>query len=143
MKNKQVIVIIAPLLIIISMVPIYQRLSTEFGESIGWYLGFFPYWLLWCGIFPLWLIGKERLGQIIRPQKLKRKIILLLVVPIVGAATYKLFPGMNYSQDSIWLFLMMLSTAFGNGFFEEVYWRGVYMELFPNNVMFRIIWPSI
>ncbi len=38
--------------------------------------------------------------------------------------------------------LLLLSTAFGNGFFEEVLWRGVYMQLFPENYFFRIIWPS-
>jgi len=43
----------------------------------------------------------------------------------------------------VWIFLLLLSTTFGNGFFEEVLWRGVYMKLFPGSLMFRIVWPSI
>jgi membrane protease YdiL (CAAX protease family) len=36
-----------------------------------------------------------------------------------------------------------LSTSLGNGFFEEVLWRGVYMELFPDSILLRIVWPTI
>jgi len=32
-------------------------------------LGLVSYWLTWCTIVPLWLVGKQRLGQIIRPYK--------------------------------------------------------------------------
>ena len=113
------------------------------GEELGWYLGFFPYWLIWCGVFPLLLIGKDRLVHIIRPRKLQLKTLFLLTIPIGGSIAYKVVPGMNYSQENIWLSLMMISSAFGNGFFEEVLWRGVYMEIYPRNLFFRIVWPGI
>jgi membrane protease YdiL (CAAX protease family) len=38
---------------------------------------------------------------------------------------------------------MMISTAFGNGIFEEILWRGAYLKLFPENIWIRIIWASI
>jgi len=143
MKGKQIIGVIAPLGIILTMVPVFQYLAKEFGETLGWYLGFFPYWLIWCGLFPLWLIGKQRLREIIRPQRLEPKIVLLLAVPIVGAAAYKVVPGLNFAQTDPWYIVMMVSSVFGNGFFEEVLWRGVYMELFPKNLFIRIFWASI
>ena len=28
-------------------------------------------------------------------------------------------------------------------FFEELLWRGVYLDLFPNNLLWGAIWPSL
>jgi len=50
---------------------------------------------------------------------------------------------MDYGKPTIWIWLLMLSTNPGNGFFEELLWRGVYLELFPDTILFRIVWPSI
>ena len=143
MNTKQKIAIIAPLLLVGMMYPSFQFLANLFGETIGWYLGLIVYWIIWGGIFSIAILGKENLISIIRPQKINIKILLLVLFPILMSSLYKLVPGMGYEKPSIWIFLLLFSTTFGNGFFEEVLWRGVYMKLFPNNVMFRIIWPTI
>lgn len=143
MSKKQKIAILAPPLLIGSTYPLFQLLSRILGETLGWYIGLILYWLIWCGAFTLWLVGKENLRRIIRPQQLTRRVFFLLAIPIIGSLSYKLIPGMDYGQESLWLALMMISTAFGNGFFEEVLWRGAYMELFSENLFFRILWPSI
>ena len=143
MSKKQKIAILAPPLLIGSTYPLFQLLSRILGETLGWYIGLILYWLIWCGAFTLWLVGKEDLRRIIRPQQLTRRVFFLLAIPIIGSLSYKLIPGMDYGQESLWLALMMISTAFGNGFFEEVLWRGAYMELFSENLFFRILWPSI
>ena len=143
MKNRQKAAMIVPLVLIATMYLVFQLLSRALGETLGWYLGLVLYWLIWCAAFPLWIIGKDNLRRIIQPRRLERRIVFLMTIPIVGAATYKLIPGMNYSQASIWSCIMMILTAFGNGFFEETLWRGVYMELFPDSLFFRIFWPSV
>ena len=38
---------------------------------------------------------------------------------------------------------LLVSTNFGNGFFEEILWRGLFMELFPTRILFCIVWPSV
>jgi len=143
MNNRQKLAIIAPLVLIVVMYPIFQLLSEAFGETIGWYLGLVIYWLIWGAVFPLAIIGKESIRTIIRPQKLNKRIFLLVLFPVLLASLYRFIPGMGYQKPSVWIFLLLLSTTFGNGFFEEVLWRGVYMKQFPNNILFRIIWPSI
>jgi len=144
MNTKQKIAIIAPLVLLVVMVPIFQGLSRAFGGSvIGWYLGLVVYWLIWCIAFPLWIIGKESIKTLIRPEKLTLKIFLLVLFPVVMASLYKLTLGMGYEKQALWTFLLLLTTPFGNGFFEEILWRGVYMKLFPENILLRIIWPSI
>ncbi len=141
-NNKQLIAILAPLVILIVMVPLFRLLGSKLGK-IGWYLGLWVNWLIWGTIFPLFMIGKQRILNLIRPRKLNIRVASLVVFPLLMAAAYKLVPGMTYEKASIWTWLYLLSTPFGNGFFEEVLWRGVYMELFPDELFFRIIWPSV
>jgi membrane protease YdiL (CAAX protease family) len=145
MSSKQRLAIVAPLILMGVMYPVFQLLSGAFGENwrIGWYLGLVIYWLIWGAAFPLWIIGKESIAKIIRPQRLNVKVFLLLLFPLLMASLYRFIPGMEYQKPSVWIFLLLLSTNFGNGFFEEVLWRGVYMELFPDSILFRIVWPSI
>jgi membrane protease YdiL (CAAX protease family) len=145
MSRKQKIAIISPLLLIGVMYPIFHMLAGAFGENwrIAWYIGLVIYWLLWGGIFPWLMVGKERLLRIIRPHKLNTEVLLLVLFPLLMSGLYRIIPGMEYDKPSSWIFLLLVSTNFGNGFFEEVLWRGMYMELFPNNIPLRIVWPSI
>lgn len=144
MRAKQKIVIIAPLILIAVMHPIFHVLGGQFTENwrMGWFFGLVSYWLLCGTAFPLWLIGKENILMLIRPHKPNTKIALLVAFPLLMAALYRFIPGMEYKKESVLTILLLFSTAFGNGFFEEVLWRGVYMQLFPENYFFRIIWPS-
>ncbi len=143
MDSKQIIAIVAPIVLVGMMYPIFRLLASVLGERLGWYLGLVIYWLVWGAAFSFWMIGKENIFTLIQPQKLTFSIALLVLFPVIMAALFKLVPGMTYEKPSIGILLLLVSTAFGNGFFEEVLWRGVYMELFPQSVFLRIIWPSI
>ena len=115
----------------------------ETNWKIGWYLGLATYWLIWGAIFPWLMIGKESIIRVIHPQHLTVKIFFLVLFPLVMSVLFKLVSNMKYEKPSVLIFALTLSTCFGNGFFEELLWRGVYLELFPNSIMFGIIWPSI
>ncbi|MGD2145013.1 MAG: CPBP family intramembrane metalloprotease [Anaerolineae bacterium] len=145
MSNKQRFAVVAPLIVVGVMYPIFRVLAAAFGENwrTGWYLGLVVYWLVWGAAFPLWIVGKKSIARIIRPQQPNISVLLLVLVPLIGASIYRLVPGMEYQKPSLWVLLLLLSTTVGNGFFEEVLWRGVYMELFPGSILFRIVWPSL
>jgi membrane protease YdiL (CAAX protease family) len=144
-NEKQKFALVAPIVLIIVMHLIFQTLAGAFGENwrIAWYFGLVIYWLIWGAAFPWLIIGKESIRSIIKPQKLTLNAFLLVLFLLLMAALYKFIPNMDYEKPSIGIFLLVFSTCFGNGFFEEVLWRGTYMRLFPNSIMFRIIWPSI
>lgn len=142
MNRKQKIAIFTPLILLVFMYPVFQLASLVYGNTVGWYLGLLIYWIIWGIAFPFWIIGKESIRKLIRPQKPDIKVLFFIVFPVVVALIGKFFIGMGYEKANIWILLLLLSTTFGNGFFEEVLWRGVYMKLFPNNNFFRIIWPS-
>lgn len=145
MSQKQIIAVVAPPILLAVMVSVFQTLARAFGERwrIAWYLGLIIYWLTWCTLVPLWMVGREGLVTIIRPQRLTVRVALLTLVMLTLAALYRLVPGMDYEKPSLWMWLLIVSTSFGNGFFEEVLWRGVYMELFPDTILLRMVWPSI
>ncbi|MGD2163195.1 MAG: hypothetical protein PVG04_08880 [Anaerolineales bacterium] len=95
------------------------------------------YWIIWGGVFSLLLIGKEDILELIRPQRLMLQIAFLIAIPLEGAGLYRLVPGMEYKKPTFWVFVLLVSTNFSNGFFEELLWRGVYLELFPQNLFWR------
>ena len=83
----QTIAIFIPLVIVGVMIPVFRLLSGLFENAIiGWYLGLVSYWLTWCTIVPLWLVGKQRLKQIIRPHKPDLTVVLLVLFP-AGSST--------------------------------------------------------
>ncbi len=144
MNKRQKIAIVAPPLLVAVMIPVFQLLSGVFEDwRLGWYLGLAIYWLIWGAAFSTWMIGKETLRELIQPQRPTKSILLLVAFPLLMSALYRLGSGMAYEKTSAWILLLLLSTTFGNAFFEELLWRGVYMKLFPASTPFRIIWPSI
>lgn len=143
MDRKQTIALVAPLLLTVVMYPIFQFLSGILGEQWGWFIGLVIYWIVWGAGFSIWMIGWENIKALIQPQRLTFGVAALVLFPVLMSALYRLVPGMGYEKPSLWIALMLFSTTLGNGFFEEVLWRGVYMSLFPENILLRIIWPSI
>jgi len=145
MNMKQIIIFIIPPVLLAIMYPIFNSLAEVLdNDRIAWYLGLIIYWILWGMVFPIIMIGKNNIIALIRPQRPKVAIIVPISIILLGALSARLFvPGMEYEKQNAWILLLLLSTCFGNGFFEELLWRGVYYELYSNNIFFRMIWPSI
>lgn len=143
MNKKHKIAIIVPVVVTSVMIPVFRIFAGVFGEQLGWYLGLVLYWIVWGAAFPLFFIGKQVIRRILKPRNRNTTVYFLIAFPLVMAFVSKTIFHMEYEKESVWILLMLLSTAFGNGFFEEILWRGVYMALFPKNIFFRIVWPSI
>jgi membrane protease YdiL (CAAX protease family) len=143
--RKRIIVLTSPPILIAFMYPVFHLLAGALvNDRIAWYLGLAIYWLVWGAIFPISIIGKDKIRALIHPGKPNRVIILPISIIVVGALASRLFvPGMGYEKESVWILLLLISTSLGNGFFEEVLWRGVYVTLFPDRVLLRMILPSI
>ncbi|MDH5377918.1 MAG: CPBP family intramembrane metalloprotease [Gammaproteobacteria bacterium] len=142
MNLKQKIAIATPPVLIAVMYPIFHSLAGVMNDRLAWYLGLAIYWIIWGAAFPLFIIGKEAIKTLIRPQKPDKKILLLIAIPLLGTLAARIILG-GYEKESVWIALLLFSTPFGNGFFEEVLWRGVYVRLFPDNLFLRMIWPSV
>jgi len=143
--KKRIVAVLVPPILIASMYPVFYFLVEALAvERLAWYLGLATYWLIWGAVFPLVIIGKDNIKTLLRPQKLNKKVLLLVAIPLLGAVGARLVPGMaGYEKTSLWILILIFSTTVGNGFFEEVLWRGVYVTLFPDNIFYRMIWPGI
>jgi membrane protease YdiL (CAAX protease family) len=65
-----------------------------------------------------------------------------VAIPLLGALAARLILR-GYEKESVWITFLIFSTPFGNGFFEELLWRGMYLRLFPRHLFYRMIWPSV
>jgi membrane protease YdiL (CAAX protease family) len=128
------------------MYPIFYFLSVQLQNNwrIAWLIGLMIYWLIWGIGFPLLTIGHKKIVQAIIPRKFNLTLVLLVLFLLIMTTVFKWIPGsIQYEKSTIWTLVILIFSAFGNGFFEEIYWRGTFMILFPKNIIFRIIWPSI
>jgi membrane protease YdiL (CAAX protease family) len=143
LNTRQRTAFFIPLLLVAVMYPVFQLAARAFGSDVGWYLGLVIYWLLWGAAYPLWLLGKQAIVKLIRPRATNGKILLLAAVPLFIVGFGRIVLGMEYEKASDWAAVALLLTAVGNGFFEELLWRGTYLELFPDRSFHRALWPSL
>jgi membrane protease YdiL (CAAX protease family) len=140
--------IVAPLLLMGTMYPAFRLMDADFGEAVhgylGWFLGLAVYWVVWGAGFSLWVLGAPRIRELIRPRRPTLPLAGLVAFPLAMAAVFRfLVPGMGYDKPSAGVVLLLLSTAFGNGIFEELLWRGVYLHLFRGSLFLGVVWPSV
>jgi membrane protease YdiL (CAAX protease family) len=131
-----------------TMYPAFRLTEALFGEAVhgylGWFLGLVVYWVVWGAGFPLWVMGARGIRELIRPRRPTLQLIALVAFPLAMAAVFRfLVPGMGYEKPSAGVVLLLLSTAIGNGVFEELLWRGVYLHLFPESTLYGVVWPSL
>ncbi len=146
MSVKSKIAVIAPVLVLVVMYPVFQVLAHIFPGNwrIAWLLGLLIYWIIWGLGFSWFMIGKTTIRTLITPQRPTLKIILLVLLPVVLTALFKHVCGESgYDSPDTLIYILVLLTPLGNGLFEEILWRGVYMTLFPRNLWLRIVWPGI
>lgn len=142
MNTKQIAAILMPILLIAVMVPLFRLIARRFGNRVGWYSGLVIYWILWGLLYPLLMLGKEAILDLIQPRGFDLVALLLVLIPVAFAAIGRFGFGIQYEKATKWALVGLLVTAIGNGVFEEILWRGTYMALFPDSIFFRIVWSS-
>ncbi len=143
MSNKQKIALAAPVVLFLFMYATHRLLANAYGSNIAWYAGFWIYWGVWGLAFPMLMIGKQRIAELIRPRKPTLRVLLWVAFPLLMTLIFRIITGTSYTKPNTLWMILVFSTTFGNGFFEEVLWRGVYMSLFPKRIIYRIIWPAL
>lgn len=124
---------------------IFTLASRQLGREKGYLLGFVFYWLVWCLLVPLLLLGRagfsslfvDKAPLISRPNWLAA--VLWAVITLVTILMY----GRDFLRASPTLILIAIPAATVNGLCEEILWRGMYVNLFPDNFWLAIIFPSI
>ncbi len=143
MSRQQLVALAAPVVLIAMMVPIFQLLARAYGRKIGWHAGLTVYWLVWGAAYPLLLLGGEEILRLVKPVPFDPGALLLALIPVAFSVVGRFQFGVRYEKTTLWSGVALLATAFGNGLFEEILWRGTYLRLFPSDITLGILWPSV
>lgn len=95
LSKKQIVAIVAPIFLTLSMYVVFQFFSSIMGDLFGWYCGLILYWITWGALFPLWMLGKTNILKMIRPQRINLQILLLVSFPLLMASMSKLIPELG------------------------------------------------
>jgi membrane protease YdiL (CAAX protease family) len=141
MNRKQLLAIGAAPFLAVSMAVVYRVLARLLGDRRAWYVGFVVYWVGWCLVFPVKVLGRQQFRRLFVPRRPGKSggLIMGLVpgISLLGRFFQEKRPRRPGENSRL------VMTAFLNGTLEEVLWRGVYTHLFPEQPFWSIIWPTL
>lgn len=123
------------------MFAVYQLAAFLLGTRLGWYVGFWVYWPVWCVLFPLWAVGWPRLKALFRHRGMGPLAWSLVIIPPAMAFVGRFV--LHGDPRGIGVTIAWIAMSFANGILEEVLWRGVYIALFPDNKLWGFAWPTL
>jgi membrane protease YdiL (CAAX protease family) len=108
--------------------------------------GFAFYWVGWCLLLPLWVLGPGALADLFRnPQPSVGRPtwlgLLLLSIPLLLGYVYA-FPR-AVRRATVKVLLASAIIALINGVLEELLWRGAYVTIFPDQPALAWIYPAV
>lgn len=145
-RVRQWALLAAPFVLLATTYGAYQGLVAWLGLKPGYLAGFLFYWLFWCFLFPLWLVGKAGLRTMFRagrpnfPQPVILSL-LLLFLPLVGGFFVMTLPRLPHA--TFWVVVVSAVIALVNAVGEEILWRGTYLQLFANDRIRGSIYPTL
>ena len=139
---------LAPITLIATTYPVFQIARDTLGDAVGgrlaWFVGMSGYWAVWGCAFPLWVLGRSRAWEVVRPQRMTSRAVRHVgFVVAMAAAVRFLVPGMAYEKATTGAALLLAISPFANGVLEELMWRGIFLVTYPENTWLGVIWPSV
>lgn len=141
------LMLVAPIALILSMFAAFKGLVALLGDPLGYLIAFLIYWIGWCLLVPALVLGGPRQvlalfdeGQV-NLARLGWKTHALLWGPIIFPLVFMFIPRL--SRVNLPILLVSILLALIIGITEEILWRGVYILLFPDNILLSTIYPAI
>ena len=140
---KQVALFILPLILTPSCVFVFKWAAATYGNKAGYFIGFLFYWLFWCILTPIWLIGgKTTLHYFsFKLYTFNWQVVACLVVPLIFVYVYAFPAALQHANAFIIICSLLISIV--NATAEEVLWRGVYLHVFKDNKWLSVLYASI
>lgn len=145
-NKKQIVLLAAPPVLLITTYLNYYILAALLGPVHGYLGGFLFYWIVWCGLLPLWVVGPNGLREMFKDThprfgKPAWLGLLFLIGPAITPFLTIFLPRVMDITPTILLYSILFAIT--NGTFEEVLWRGTYVTVFPNTWLWSYWYPSI
>ena len=142
---RQYALITFPFVLISTAALVFNGISKILGKETGYLLGFLYYWIVWCLFVPWFYLGKggffslfvDKTPLLSRPNWWAAVFWVLVI--LVALVMY----GKDFVQAPLTLILIAIPAATINGICEELFWRGLYVSAFPDNVWLAILFPAL
>jgi Type II CAAX prenyl endopeptidase Rce1-like len=144
-RGVRAIVTGVPVLVPVGMRVLFPVLARRLGPRRGHLTGFAVYWAA-CYLLPLGLLGRDRVGALLRqparPLPRPRWLaVAALLVPPLGAAGTELAPQLRHADPAV--MAAAASVAVVNAAGEELLWRGLFVVAFPEDPVGGWLWPAV
>jgi uncharacterized protein len=144
---KRRIALAAPIALVPVMYAVFQLGAALLGYPAGYLAAFVIYWLGWGVVFPFFVLGGRRGVSCVfgagdpRLAELGWKMQFLLWWPLVFPLAFAFLRRLQALNLPIAFVSILL--GFVTGITEELLWRGVYISLFPENLWWGVVYPSV
>ena len=139
-RLRRRVVAAVPVLVPTSMWATFAILRRHVSPHTAYNLGFTVYWGVWCFAVPAVVMGPRRAAELLRIGRSPGPAtLLLLLVPAAGGVRVALAP--NRRRIDVPLAAVMIGTATVNAVGEELLWRGLFLDTFPEEPVAGVVWP--
>src|SRR3954452_1943574 len=145
MITATTVLVVVPLVLISSMVWVFDVCVSRLWLRLGYFVAFCVYWLFWCLSVPWTLMGTDAFGVFSpgpRPFGSSAVVgIFALAAPLSLGFGYE-FPKAIRRADGR-IVLLSAAIAAVNAPLEELLWRGAYLRVFPDDWLLGYVLPSV
>jgi membrane protease YdiL (CAAX protease family) len=138
--TKRAVLLATPPVLVASTWLAFPAFARRFGPRRGYFLGFACYWLGWCFLVPLWLLGPDRLRRLFAGRWPRGGEWLALAAPPLLGYTAA-FPRQVQQADAVTV-LASAAIAVVNAAGEELLWRGAYVDAFSDDPVLGYLYPA-
>jgi hypothetical protein len=137
---RGLVVLLTPAAVPFSMAAVFAALGRRFSPRTAYNVGFTIYWVGWCLMVPVWVLGPRRALRVLmsgrRPTAGEATALLL---PVLGGVFTELVPHRRGIDARV--LATMVGSAAVNATAEELLWRGMVLEVFPQDPIRGSLWP--
>jgi membrane protease YdiL (CAAX protease family) len=137
---RRLVVLVTPAAVPVSMAAAFTVLARRLPARTAYNVGFAIYWAGWCMALPVAVLGPRRAVRVLasgrRPSPGEAIAVLL---PVLGAVSTELLPRRRLVEARV--LAVMIGAAVVNATSEELLWRGMFLEVFPEDPIRGSLWP--
>lgn len=145
MKQKKRFLLLSPFAVLPFTFFSFRILATTLGPKWGYFAGFGAYWTF--AMLIIWFMADSRKGYFMSMLRgygdnKKRKLLgAAPLLPVAGVFFISFLP--NAVRLTVPTGVLVLTMAILNGSIEEIYWRGLYLKEFGNNIVIGLFLSTV
>jgi len=139
-RIRRLVVLLTPVAVPVSMASVFAALRGRLPARAAYNAGFAIYWGGWGLAVPMAVLGPRGVVRALasgrRPSTAEAAALLM---PVAGALTTEFLPRRGLVDRRV--LTTMIGSAVANATAEELLWRAMFLEVFPEDVVRGALWP--